>query len=92
MCVKHIVENLKNNGHSNKDLIKPMVWNLVWSYTEVEYEENRRKLQLYSTSLHDVVMKENPKSWCLTFYKLGSCFEDVDNNATESYNSTITKA
>lgn len=92
MCVKHIVENLKNNGHANKDLLKPMVWNLAWSYIEVEFEENRRKLHDYSLSLHEDVMKEKPKNWSLAFYKLGSCCEDVDNNATESFNSTITKA
>lgn len=91
MCVKHIVENLKKK-HADKDLLKPMVWNLAWSYTSAEFEENRRKMQEYSLTLHDDVMKEKPETWSLAFYKLGSFCEDVDNNSTESFNSTITKA
>ena len=43
-------------------------------------------------SLYDDVMKLEPKKWSLPFYKLGSCCEDVDNNATESFNATIVGA
>lgn len=91
MCVKHIIENLKKN-HAKKDLLKPLVWQLAWSYTSSEYEENIHKLRQYSMTLYEDVMKEQPKSWCRAFYRLGSVCEDVDNNATESFNSTITKA
>lgn len=91
MCVKHIIENLKKN-HAKKDLLKPLVWQLAWSYTSSEYEENIHKLRQYSMTLYEDVMKEQPKSWCRAFYRLGSVREDVDNNATESFNSTITKA
>lgn len=90
-CVKHIVENLKKK-HKKKDLLKLVVWNLAWSYNTTQYGENLTKMQEYSMSLYDDVMKLEPKKWSLPFYKLGSYCEDVDNNATESFNATIVGA
>lgn len=46
----------------------------------------------YSMSLYEDVMKEEPKTWSLAYYRLGSFFDDVDNNATESFNTTIIAA
>ncbi|XP_010485259.1 PREDICTED: uncharacterized protein LOC104763603 [Camelina sativa] len=37
-------------------------------------------------------MRTNPKSWCRAFHKVGNYCEDVDNNSTESFNSSINKA
>ena len=90
-CVKHIVENLKKN-HAKKDLLKPMVWDIARSYSTTEFDYNVKKLKAYDLSLYNDVMKEEPRAWSRPFYRLGSCCEDVDNNATESFNSTITKA
>lgn len=89
--VKHIVENLKNK-HKKKDLLKLMVWNLAWSYNTTQFEEQLMKMQDYSMSLYDDVMKLEPKKWSLPYFRLGSCCEDVDNNATESFNATIVGA
>ncbi|XP_048600050.1 uncharacterized protein LOC106453970 [Brassica napus] len=90
-CVKHIVENLKKK-HKKKQFLKPRVWNLAWSYNKTQFKEELTKLQDYSMSLYDDVMKLEPKAWSLAYYRLGSFCEDVDNNATESFNSTITGA
>ncbi|XP_010489152.1 PREDICTED: uncharacterized protein LOC104766878 [Camelina sativa] len=90
-CVKHIVENLKKK-HANKDLLKKHVWNLAWSYSYEEYKTNLAMLRAYNISLYEDVMKENPKSWCRAFFILGNFCEDVDNNATESFNATVVKA
>lgn len=90
-CVKHIVENLKKN-HAKKDLLKTLVWKLAWSYNVKAYEKNLNSLRCYDEALYNDVLKEEPHTWSRCFYKLGSCCEDVDNNATESFNSTITKA
>ncbi|XP_010502002.1 PREDICTED: uncharacterized protein LOC104779348 [Camelina sativa] len=90
-CVKHIVENLKKR-HANKDLLKKMVWNLAWSYNFEAYRTNLAKMRAYSMSLYEDVMKEEPKTWCRAFFRPGSFCEDVDNNATESFNATIVKA
>ncbi|XP_018514420.1 uncharacterized protein LOC108871883 [Brassica rapa] len=89
--VKHIVENLKKK-HKNKDFLKPRVWNLAWSYNTTEYKEQLEKLKDYSMSLYEDVMKEEPKTWSLAYYRLGSFCDDVDNNATESFNTTIIAA
>ncbi|KAG7563817.1 Zinc finger SWIM-type [Arabidopsis suecica] len=91
MCVKHIVDNLKGR-HANKDLLKGLVWHLAWSYNDVDFKANLKKIRAYDLELYDDVMKEDPKSWSRAYYKIGSCCEDVDNNATESFNSTIVKA
>lgn len=91
MCVKHIVENLKKNN-LNKDRLKELVWKLAWSYTEKQFEMHLNMLRGYDLALYNDVMKEQPKTWSRAFYKIGSCCEDVDNNATESFNATITKA
>ncbi|XP_010513273.2 PREDICTED: uncharacterized protein LOC104789242 [Camelina sativa] len=90
-CVKHIVENLKKK-HANKDYLKKFVWNLAWSYNHSAYEVTLNELRAYSMSLYEDVMKEEPKTWCRPFFKIGSCCEDVDNNANESFNATIVKA
>ncbi|XP_010484982.1 PREDICTED: uncharacterized protein LOC104763290 [Camelina sativa] len=90
-CVKHIVENLKKK-HANKDYLKKHVWNLAWSYSEAEYKINLNAMRAYSLSLYEDVMKEETKTWCRPYFKIGSCCEDVDNNATESFNATIVKA
>ncbi|XP_010412777.1 PREDICTED: uncharacterized protein LOC104699133 [Camelina sativa] len=37
-------------------------------------------------------MRTNPKSWCRAFHKVGNYCKDVDNNPTESFNSSINKA
>ncbi|XP_020869092.1 uncharacterized protein LOC110228532 [Arabidopsis lyrata subsp. lyrata] len=91
MCVKHIVENLKKN-HAKKDELKTLVWKLAWSYNSKEFKINLDNLRRYDLALYNDVMKEQPQTWSRAFYRLGSCCEDVDNNATESFNSTITKA
>ncbi|XP_023637592.1 uncharacterized protein LOC111830219 [Capsella rubella] len=90
MCVKHIVDNLKTR-HGDKDLLKKLVWNLAWSYNHAEFEANLNKIRAYDRSLYDDVMKENPRSWSRAYYRIGSSCEDVDNNATESFNATIVK-
>ncbi|XP_010445478.1 PREDICTED: uncharacterized protein LOC104728148 [Camelina sativa] len=89
--VKHIVENLKKK-HANKDYLKKHVWNLAWSYSEAEYKINLNAMRAYSLSLYEDVMKEETKTWCRPYFKIGSCCEDVDNNATESFNATVVKA
>ena len=90
-CVKYIVENLKKK-HKKKDFLKTKVWNLAWSYNPTQFKEELSKLKDHSMSLYEDVMKEEPKTWSLAYYRLGSFCEDVDNNATESFNSTITGA
>ncbi|XP_056863534.1 uncharacterized protein LOC108834178 [Raphanus sativus] len=90
-CVKHIVENVKKD-HAKKELLKPRIWDIARSYTKSEFDYNVRKLKAYDLALYNDVMKELPETWSRYAYKLGSCCEDVDNNATESFNSTITKA
>ncbi|CAE6224026.1 unnamed protein product [Arabidopsis arenosa] len=91
MCVKHIIENLKKN-HAKKDMLKPLVWRLAWSYNPKAFAANLENLKRYDLELYNDVMKEQPHTWSRAFYRIGSCCEDVDNNATESFNSTITKA
>ena len=90
-CVKHIVENLKKR-HASKDLLKKFVWNLAWSYSDAEYKQNLNEMRAYSMDLYEDVMKEEPKTWRRAWFKHGSFCEDVDNNATESFNATIVKA
>ena len=90
-CVKHIAENVKKN-HAKKDLLKPRIWDIARSYTKSEFDYNDKKLQAYDLALYNDVMTELPKTWSRPFYKLRSCCENVDNNATESFNSTITKS
>lgn len=91
MCVKHIIENLKKD-HAKKDQLKLLVWNLSWSYNTKEYAINLEKLRRYDLALYNDVMLQQPQTWSRAFFRIGSCCEDVDNNATESFNSTITKA
>ncbi|XP_023636084.1 uncharacterized protein LOC111829995 [Capsella rubella] len=74
------------------DRCKKLVWNLAWSYNHADYQNNLNEMRAYSMSLYEDVMKEEPKTWCRPFFKIGSCCEDVDNNATESFNATIVKA
>ncbi|CAA7018440.1 unnamed protein product [Microthlaspi erraticum] len=91
MCVKHIVENLKKN-HAKKDLLKMHVWNIARSCNMADYRENLRKLREYDAPLFEAVMNEDPRSWTLAFYKLGSFCDNVENNSTESFNASIAKA
>ncbi|KAG7593720.1 Zinc finger SWIM-type [Arabidopsis thaliana x Arabidopsis arenosa] len=90
-CVKHIVENLKKR-HGSLDLLKKLVWNLAWSYSDSQYKANLNEMRAYIMSLYEDVMKEEPKNWCRAWFRLGSYCEDVDNNATESFNATVVKA
>lgn len=90
-CVKHIVDNLKK-VHGKLDLLKPLIWNLAWSYNMTDYEDNLKKIKDYNMSLYNSVVKEEPKTWCRAFFRLGSFCDDVDNNSTESFNATITTA
>ncbi|CAB88128.1 putative protein [Arabidopsis thaliana] len=64
----------------------------TYSYNEKEYAADLNILRCYDDALSDDVMREEPHTWSLSFYRLGSCLEDVDNNATKSFNSTIIKA
>ncbi|CAA7055896.1 unnamed protein product [Microthlaspi erraticum] len=90
-CVKHIYENLKKN-HAGKDLLKKYVWNVAWSCTMTAYRKNLQKLKEYDVPLFEDVLKMEPRYWTLAFFKLGSFCDKVENNSTESFNATITKA
>ncbi|XP_019093372.1 PREDICTED: uncharacterized protein LOC109129544 [Camelina sativa] len=91
MCVQHIYGNLKKH-HGNKTRMKPLLWDLAWSYNEVDYKRHLERIYCYDTGVYNDVMRTNPKSWCRAFHKIGSYCEDVDNNPTESFNSSINKA
>ncbi|CAD5324473.1 unnamed protein product [Arabidopsis thaliana] len=90
-CVKHIVKNLKKR-YPNKDELKKHVWHLVWSHSEAEYRANLNHQRAYDLPLYEDVMREEPKNWCRAWFMHGSFCEDVDNNATESFNATVVKA
>lgn len=72
--------------------MKPYIWSLAWSYNEAEFQQNLDRIFNYDSEVYDDVQKMKPRTWCRAFYKIGSCCEDVENNSTESFNSTITKA
>lgn len=91
MCVRHIYGNLKKK-HGSKSDMKPYIWSLAWSYNEAEFQQNLDRIFNYDSEVYDDVQKMKPRTWCRAFYKIGSCCEDVENNSTESFNSTITKA
>ncbi|XP_010418869.1 PREDICTED: uncharacterized protein LOC104704490 [Camelina sativa] len=91
MCVQHIYGNLKK-AHGNKTRLKPLLWNLAWSYNESEYRQHLERIFAYDSRVYSDVMRTNPKSWCRAFHKVGNYCEDVDNNSTESFNSSINKA
>lgn len=91
MCVRHIYGNLKKK-HGSKSDMKPYIWSLAWSYNEAEFLQGLDRIFNYDVGVYDDVQKTNPRSWCRAFYRLGSYCEDVENNSTESFNNTITKA
>lgn len=91
MCVQHIYGNLKKN-HGSKTRMKPLLWNLAWCYNDKDYKQRLEQIFCYDTVVYNDVMKTNPKTWCRAFHKIGSYCEDVDNNSTESFNSSINKA
>ncbi|XP_019090188.1 PREDICTED: uncharacterized protein LOC104738582 [Camelina sativa] len=91
MCVQHIFGNLKN-VHGNKSRLKPLLWDLAWSYNETEYMRHLERIFAYDSRVYSDVMRTNPKSWCRAFHKVGNYCIDVDNNPTESFNSSINKA
>jgi len=68
------------------------VWHLVWSYSEAEYRANLNHQRAYDLPLYEDVMREEPKNWCRAWFMHESFCENVDNNATESFNATIVKA
>ncbi|XP_020891538.1 uncharacterized protein LOC9324683 isoform X2 [Arabidopsis lyrata subsp. lyrata] len=73
--------------------MKPLIWNLAWSYNEKQYKNNLERLKEYDEGVYNDVMNSNPKSWCRAFYKIdGKCCEDVENNTVESFNNSIGKA
>lgn len=90
-CVRHIYGNLKKK-HGNKKQMKSYIWSVAWSYNEAKYQQNLDRLSCYDTGVYTDVMATNPKSWCRAFFKLGNYCEDVENNSTESFNSSINKA
>ncbi|CAD5315330.1 unnamed protein product [Arabidopsis thaliana] len=91
MCVQHIYGNLKKT-YGSKTMIKPLLWNLAWSYNETEYKQHLEKIRCYDTKVYESVMKTNPRSWVRAFQKIGSFCEDVDNNSVESFNGSLNKA
>ncbi|XP_010424237.1 PREDICTED: uncharacterized protein LOC104709295 [Camelina sativa] len=91
MCVQHIYGNLKK-AHGNKARLKSLLWDLAWSYNESEYLCHLERIFAYDSRVYSDVMRKNPKSWCRAFHKVGNYCEDVDNNSTESFNSSINKA
>ena len=72
--------------------MKPYIWGLAWSYNEAEFQQRLDRIFNYDSAVYDDVQRMNPRTWCRAFYKIGSCCEDVENNSTESFNSTITNA
>jgi len=91
MCVQHIYGNSKKI-YGSKTMIKPLLWNLDWSYNEKEYKQHLEKIRCYDTKVYESVMKTKPRSWVRAFQKIGSFCEDVDNNSVESFNGSLNKA
>ncbi|KAG7604050.1 Zinc finger PMZ-type [Arabidopsis thaliana x Arabidopsis arenosa] len=91
MCVQHIYGNSKKI-YGSKTMIKPLLWNLAWSYNEKEYKQHLEKIRCYDTKVYESVMKTKPRSWVRAFQKIGSFCEDVDNNSVESFNGSLNKA
>lgn len=91
MCVRHIYGNLKKK-HGKKADMKSYIWSLARSYNEAEFQQNLDRVFNYDSEVYDDVQKMKPRTWCRAFYKIGNFSEDVENNSTESFNSTITKA
>ncbi|XP_033134218.1 uncharacterized protein LOC103841102 [Brassica rapa] len=91
MCVRHIYGNVKGR-HGKKTELKKLIWWLAWSYNEAEYKERLDRVFNYDSEVFEDVMKTNPTSWVRAFYKIGNFCEDVENNSTESFNSSIVQA
>lgn len=91
-CVRHIYQNIKAI-HGKKLEMKYFIWELGRSYNKSQYEVNLKRVQDYDKDVFNEVMKRNPESWCLAFYKVdGSCCEDIENNSVESFNNSIKEA
>ncbi|CAA7055697.1 unnamed protein product [Microthlaspi erraticum] len=91
MCVRHIYGNLKAK-HGKKPEMKGLVWQLAWSYNEADFRANLEQIKEWDFVVYQDIMKQKPETWCRAFYKIGNYCEDVENNSTESWNSTVSKA
>ncbi|XP_018515142.1 uncharacterized protein LOC108872233 [Brassica rapa] len=68
----------------------PLIEHMI--YNEADYRANLLEILKYDQDVYDDVMKSKPEKWCRAFYKLGPFCEDVENNSTESFNTSIGKA
>ncbi|CAA7021066.1 unnamed protein product [Microthlaspi erraticum] len=72
--------------------MKGLVLQLAWSYSEADFRANLEQIKEWDFVVYQDVMKQKPETWCRAFYKIGNYCEDVENNSTESWNSTVSKA
>ena len=50
VCVQHIYGNLMKR-HGSKTRIKPLLWDLAWSYNDKEYKQRLKKIACYDSTL-----------------------------------------
>ena len=91
VCQTYIYRNVKAK-HGKKTEPKKLIWWLAWRYNEAEYKERLDCVFNYDSEVFEDVMKTNPTSWVRAFYRIGNFCEDVENNSTESFNSSIVQA
>ncbi|XP_010546535.1 PREDICTED: uncharacterized protein LOC104818597 isoform X1 [Tarenaya hassleriana] len=88
MCARHIYANWKKTFKG----LKVLFYKIAKSYHERDYAHQMEELRKIDPLAYDALVRTQPEQWSRAFFLLESRCDDVQNNLSESFNSSIKDA
>ncbi|XP_057774982.1 uncharacterized protein LOC130993960 [Salvia miltiorrhiza] len=89
-CARHIYANWSKKWRGPE--LKKRFWICAWSSYEEEFKENLVKVGDIKQKAAEELVKYPPQTWCRAYQDFRSSSYMVDNNASESFNSSLLEA
>ncbi|XP_057801530.1 uncharacterized protein LOC131016805 [Salvia miltiorrhiza] len=89
-CARHIYANWSKKWRGEE--MKKRFWIAAWSSFEEEFKLNMVKLRGINRKAHDELLHYPPANWCRAYQSTRCSTNMVDNNCSESFNSSISDA
>ncbi|XP_057793981.1 uncharacterized protein LOC131010465 [Salvia miltiorrhiza] len=89
-CARHIYANWSKKWRGEE--MKKRFWISAWSSFEEEFKLNISKISSIKAQAAVDLLQYPPENWCRAYQSFRSCTNMVDNNISESFNSSIIEA
>ncbi|XP_057791096.1 uncharacterized protein LOC131008220 [Salvia miltiorrhiza] len=89
-CARHIYANWSKNWRGPE--LTKQFWICAWSTYEEDFKQNLTKIGDIKKKAAEELLKYPPHTWCRAYQDFRSSTHMVDNNISESFNSSLLEA